>query len=275
MKQNIPSILIIIILFCSVITAQDNTSDEIHLKNLGTQKGKVIRINENSVEFRSDKNLMYYNYPKKDIDFIILSTGEWITFNTANSLNGDNAESSWGYFSLSGGGLMNQLPLKEADIRKKGITVLADLDFQVSPIYSIGFQLGYNEIYIDRKSFLLQNGYSDSNSTVNGGTSYLFSAGVINRFFLFPNSFLKPMLSLYTGYGNMLISTTEIVSANSGQTNPDLSKQGILAGGGVSFFISTGNRSGIVLGSRYNWLFYKKENIQFVNFNIGYVIPIN
>ncbi len=274
MKQTILFLFIVAIFSTNAVVAQGKIPDEIHLKYYGTIKGKVISIKENSVEFRSDSTYMYYDYPKKDVDFIVLSSGEWITFSNERRSN-EGAGFSWGYLTLSGGGLMNQKPSAEAALRKRGYSVLADLNYQPGESFSTGLQIGYNELDINHNAYLSQNGYSDTNSTVSGGTSYLFSVGSINRIFLFPNSSFKPVISFFVGYGNLLISQTEIISATGSSVVSDLAKHGLLAGGGISFFIETGTRSGFILGSKYNWLFYKKENLQFVNFNIGYAIPIN
>ena len=274
MKQAILFLFIAVIFPGSVLIAQGKIPDEIHLKYYGTIKGKVISIKENSVEFRSDSTYMYYDYPKKDIDFIVLSSGEWITFSNERRSNGEPGF-SWGYFTLSGGGLMNQKPSTEAALRKRGYSILADLSYQPGQAFSTGLQIGYNELDINSGVYLSQNGYSDTNSTVSGGTSYLFSVGLINRIFLFPNSAVKPVISFFVGYGNLLISRTEIISTTGGNVVSDLAKYGFLTGGGISFFLETGTRSGFLLGSKYNWLFYKKGNIQFINFNIGYIIPIN
>ena len=273
MKQTI-LLLFVITIFSGSLFAQGRIPDEIHLKYYGTIKGKVISIKDNSVEFRSDSTYMYYDYPKKDIDFIVLSSGEWITFSNQKKSN-EIPGFSWGYFTLSGGGLMNQKPSTEAALRKRGYSLSADLNYQPGQAFSTGLQIGYNELGINHNIYLSQNGYSDTNSTVSGGTSYLFSVGSINRIFLFPNSAFKPVISFFVGYGNLLISRTEIMSTSGNRVVSDLAKHGLLAGGGISLFIETGTRSGFLLGSKYSWLFYKKENIQFVNFNIGYVIPIN
>lgn len=274
MKQTILFLFAVIIFSGGFLYAQKKIPDEIHLKYYGTIKGKVISIKANSVEFRSDSTYMYYDYPKKDIDFIVLSSGEWITFNNQRRSN-EEPGVSWGYFVLSGGGLMNQKPSTEAALRKRGYSLSADLNYQPGQSFSTGLQIGYNELGIDHSAYLSQNGYSDTNSTVLGGTSYLMSVGLINRIYLFPNSVIKPVISIFLGYGNLLISRTEIISTKGGSVVSDLSKHGFLTGWGISLFLETGTRSGFLLGSKYNWLFYKKENIQFVNFNIGYVIPIN
>jgi hypothetical protein len=275
MRQNILPIFIIVIIAFNTLLAQEQSYDELHLKNIGFIKGKVIRIDENSVEFRADSNFMYYTYPKKDIDFIVLSTGEWVTFeNGKTSINRDY-ETSWGYLNLSGGGIMNEKPLDEAAVRKSGFSFSADLNYQVGRAFSTGFQIGYNQIDANSNVYLMQNGYSYLNSTISGGTSYLLSVGSINRIFIFPNSFIKPVISLFAGYGNLLISRSEIISPTGNRQISDLSKNGLLTGAGAALFIDTGTRSGIMIESKYNWLIYKKENIEFITFNVGYVIPIN
>lgn len=274
MKQAILFLFVAIIFSSCITIAQEKIPDEIHLKYYGTIKGKVINIKENSVEFRSDSTFMYYEYPKKDIDFIVLASGEWITFSTEKRSN-DSPGIRWGYFALSGGGLMNQKPLDEAALRKSGFSALADLNYQPGESFSIGLQIGYNELNINDGVYLSQNGYSDTNSTVSGGKSYLLSVGLINRIYLFPKLPVKPVVSFFVGYGNLLISKAEIISSRGGSVVSDLTKYGLLTGAGLSFFIETGTRSGLLFGGKYNWLFYKKENIQFINFDIGYVIPIN
>lgn len=274
MKKNIAAAILIILISSSVLLAQKKKPDEIHLKYFGTVKGKVIRIKGDSVEFRSGDNNLLYNYPKDDINYIILSSGEWISFKYENNFS-EKESSGWGYFSLSGGGIVNLKPLNEADLRKRGLSVLADLNYQTSKFYSIGFQLGYSEVNLNGNNFLIQNGYSATSSTVTGGTSYLMSAGLINRIFIFPDSFIEPAISFFLGYGNLLISESDVSYSSGKKVLPDVTKKGYLASLGLGFLIQTGTNSGIILESKYNWLFHKKERIQFLNINIGYIIPIN
>ncbi len=275
MKRNSLLLFIIVILCSNALIAQETSTDEIHIKNVGTKKGKVISIDENTVEFRSDSNYMYYTYPKADIDFIVLSSGEWITFKNGKKTISTSSQYSWGYFCLSGGGIMNQKPLSEATIRKRGLSFSADLNYQIGRAFSTGFQIGYNEISVNNNEYLTQNGYSGTNSTITGGTSYLFSVGLVNRIFLLPNASVKPIISFFVGYGNLLISRTEIISPSGGLIVSDLTKYGFLSAAGIALFIETGTRSGFLFESKYNWLFYKKEKIEFLNFNVGYAIPIN
>lgn len=275
MRRNIlPALIIIVIAFNSLL-AQEHSYDEIHLKNIGVIKGKVITINENTVEFRADSNYMYYTYPKKDIDFIVLSTGEWVTFENGRTSISRNYETSWGYLNLSGGGIQNEKPLDEAAVRKRGFSFSADLNYQVGKVFSTGLQIGYNQTSVNSNVYLLRYSTSTLNSALSGGTSYLLSIGSINRIFIFPNSSIKPVISLFFGYGNLLISRSEINSPTGNIQISDWSRDGFLTGAGASFFIDTGTRSGIMIGSKYNWLIYKKENIEFITINIGYVIPIN
>jgi hypothetical protein len=275
MRKNILIVFVMFIIASISLLAQEQSYDELHLKNIGAIKGKVINIGENTVEFRADSNYMYYTYPKKDIDFIVLSTGEWVTFENGRTSINRNYETSWGYLNLSGGGIQNEKPLDEAAIRKRGFLFSADLNYQVGRAFSTGFQIGYTQTEVNSNVYLLQNGYSGLNSSLSGGTSYLLSIGSINRIYLFPNSAIRPVISFFVGYGNLLISRSEIMSPSGNQQISDLSRDGLLTGAGAALFIDTGTRSGIMIGSRYNWLIYKKENIEFLTFNVGYVIPIN
>jgi hypothetical protein len=275
MRKYILIVFVMFITASNTLLAQEQSYDELHLKNIGVIKGKVMSIGESTVEFRADSNYMYYTYPKKDIDFIVLSTGEWVTFENGRTSINRNYETSWGYLNLSGGGIQNEKPLDEAAVRKRGFSFSADLNYQIGRAFSTGFQVGYNQTEVNSNVYLLQNGYSGLNSSLSGGTSYLLSIGSINRIYIFPNSSIKPVISFFAGYGNLLISRSEIISPSRNQQISDLSKDGLLAGAGAALFIDTGTRSGIMIGSRYNWLIYKKENIEFITFNIGYVIPIN
>ncbi len=274
MKKNIVLTISIILISVFVLSAQGKKPDEIHLKYFGTVKGNVIKIKKHSVEFRSEDNDLLYDYPKEDINYIILSTGEWISFSDENNLSGKES-SGWGYFNLAGGGIVNLKPLNESDIRKNGISVFADLNYQFNQFYSMGFQLGYSEVKLNKNNFLAQNGYSGTNNTVSGGTSYLMSAGLINRIFVLPGSSVKPAVLFFLGYGNLLISETDVNYISGKNVFPDVSKTGFMSGVGLEFLIGTGTNSGFILGSRYNWLFHKDEKIHFLNFNLGYVIPIN
>jgi hypothetical protein len=273
MRQNVLIVFVMIVIVSNAILAQEQSYDELHLKNIGVIKGKVISIDENTVEFRADSNYMYYSYPKKDIDFIVLSTGEWVTFENGRTSISRSYETSWGYLNLSGGGIQNEKPLNEAAVRKRGFSFFADLNYQIGRVFSTGFQIGYNQTSVNSNVYLSR--YSTLNSTLSGGTSYLLSIGSINRIFIFPNSSIKPVISLFFGYGNLLISRSEIISSTGSKEIPDLSRDGFLTGAGAELFIETGTRSGIMIGSKYNWLIYKKEKIEFITFNIGYVIPIN
>jgi hypothetical protein len=275
MRKYILIVFVMFITASNTLLAQEQSYDELHLKNIGVIKGKVMSIGESTVEFRADSNYMYYTYPKKDIDFIVLSTGEWVTFENGRTSINRNYETSWGYLNLSGGGIQNEKPLDEAAVRKRGFSFSADLNYQIGRAFSTGFQVGYNQTEVNSNVYLLQNGYSGLNSSLSGGTSYLLSIGSINRIYIFPNSSIKPVISFFAGYGNLLISRSEIMSPSGNQQISDLSKDGLLAGAGAALFIDTGTRSGIMIGSRYNWLIYKKENIELITFNIGYVIPIN
>ena len=275
MKKNIVFVICIILSSVFVLRAQEKKTDEIHLKYFGAVKGKVIRVKADSVEFRADDNGLLYDYPKEDINYIILSTGEWISFKEETNFQGQETKVSYGYFSLSGGGMVNLKPLNEADIRKEGISFLADLNYQFNKFYSIGFQLGYSSVNLNGNNFLLQNGYSGTKASVTGGTSYLMSVGLVNRIFILPRFFIKPLVSFFIGYGNLLISGTNVSDPTGKKIFPDVSKKGYLMGGGLGFLIATGTNSGIIIESKYNWLFYKDQKIHFLNFNLGYVIPIN
>ncbi len=257
-----------------VLRAQEKKTDEIHLKYFGTVRGKVIKIKQSTVEFRSGDNDLLYDYPKTDIDYIILSTGEWISFNQENNFS-EKESSAWGYFSLNGGGIVNLRPLNEAKIRKQGISFLADLNYQFNKFYSLGIQLGYSSVNLNGNNFLVQNGFSGTKAAVNGGTSYLMSVGLVNRIFIFTGSFVEPILSIFSGYGNLLTSETDVDYITGKKVFPDSSKKGFLTTLGTGLFIKTGITSGIKLESGYNWFFYKNEKKHFVNFNLGCVIPIN
>jgi hypothetical protein len=156
MRQSILIVFIIYIIASNALFAQEQSYDELHLKNIGVIKGKIIRIDENTVEFRADSNYMYYTYPKKDIDFVVLSTGEWVTFENGRTSFNRNYETSWGYLNLSGGGIQNEKPLDEAAIRKRGFSFSADLNYQIGRVFSTGFQIGYNQTSVNSNVYLLR-----------------------------------------------------------------------------------------------------------------------
>lgn len=270
-----PLLLIFILAgFCASASAQNGKTDLLKHKYLGDLKGSVINISADSVEFKNAGTKLIYEYPKSDIDYIILSTGRWISFDEQGKTFVVNSMGGWGYFILSGGLAGNISPDPGADIWKDGISFAADLNYRVNDYYSLGFRIGYDAVKIREGSFISNSGLA-AGTGISGGTTYRMTLGLINRVFLLPSFAVSPVVSLFAGYGNLIVSEIEIKQPAGNSNIGGVTSDGAIISAGAGFKISTGQRSGVIIGADYNWFFIKDNRQRYFTLHIGYLLPIN
>jgi hypothetical protein len=73
-------LLLLFVLISAVCYSQNDSTDKIELKNNKTIEGKVVKIKTSAVEFKESSSDLIYEYEKKEIRYIKLSSGKVLTF---------------------------------------------------------------------------------------------------------------------------------------------------------------------------------------------------
>lgn len=273
MIKRICPAMIIVLLAAAICYGQNKNFDLLKHKFFGELKGKLIKTFDETVQFKRSDTGLIYNYEKKNIDYVILSTGEWISFNRDEKVFVSNVFGGWGFFHLSAGAVNNLKPSENSQIQKYGISFNADLNYEVNNFYSVGFLIGYDANKMNGSKFLEISGIK--NATAAGGEKYQLKTGIINRFWLFNSSFISPVISIFGGYENLEVSDINLNTAGVESTINGFTKDGFLFSGGLGLKFSTGEKSGFLLTGDYNWFFIKNERAEYLTFHIGYILPIN
>ena len=270
--------LITILLFAWAINslsfAQGKKYDLLRHKYFGEIKGKVVRIMADSVEFRKAPSGLLYIYAKKNIQYIITASGQWLSFNQNRDTFINNALGGWGYFNISGGVIHNLKPAYESAVHNTGLSARADLDYQVNDFYSIGMLIGYEEVKLKDEKFISENNLNPR-TIVNGGTAYRLKLGLVNRFYLFPSSFISPLISIFAGYGNTIFSEADYSYQGNKTIIRESDKKGVLVSAGGGIKISTGEKSGFLLVGDYYRFFSGSERYDYLTIHLGYIFPVN
>jgi hypothetical protein len=274
MNRKLISIIFVLILLVMNEFPQSKTnlfrSDNLNLVNRKSTKllentRQSGNYNYRLIQYKLTGHKDNYTFTTGHQNFVDSTDGFIVT----NSLGG------WGYFNLSLGIVRNLKPTVDSNIWKYGISVNADLNYQVGNFYSFGFLIGYNEISMKNSKYLESVGLNSSNFSTTGGKSYQLILGGINRFWFFPSSFVSPVISLFGGYENLIVY--DIMLNKSGTINKvtGFTKSGFLFAGGVGLKFSTGEKNGFLLSSDYNWFFNKKIRYEYLTFHFGYILSIN
>lgn len=268
-------LFVIIAVSSTQIKSQQNKFDILFHKYLGRQEGRVIKIEDKTVEFRLTKTNLLYKYPKEEIKYIILINGEWIAFTDSFDTNNKINFKPTGSFILSAGKAITVGRGVLENQKKSGYEFRSELSYNASSIYSIGFMIGYSFIRTDETKLLLNNNYPLSNSSANAGNVYHLRVGLNNRFMILPSFSLVPEVNIYFGYSNQIISESTIISSSVVNKIPDNIEKGIELGVGVGFLIKTGHNYGLIINWQYSRIFQKRKGINFLYFDMGYSVPIN
>ena len=72
--------IICILFLSSFCFAQKDTTDRLELRNEKLYKGKVVVIRARTIDFRESSTDLLYEFEKKDIRYLKLSSGQVLTF---------------------------------------------------------------------------------------------------------------------------------------------------------------------------------------------------
>jgi len=244
-------------------------------QGLNLVNGKPTNLLENAVQ-SSNYNSRFIQYESTATrDSYMFANGDRKSIDSTEEIFVANSLGGWGYFNLSLGIVRNLKPTLDSNMWDYGISVNADLNYQIGDFYSFGFLIGYNEIIMNSSIYLESGGLNSSNFSATGGKSYQLILGGINRFWFFPSSFVSPVISLFGGYENLIVSDIELNNSGKIAIVPGFTKDGFVFAGGVGLKFSTGKKSGFLLTSDYNWFFNKKDRYEYLTLHLGYLLPIN
>ncbi len=274
MNGKFISIIFVLILLVTKASPQVKTN-YLKSQNLNLVNENPTSLLGNAVR-SSNYNSRFIQYGSTATrDSYIFANGDRKSIDSTEGIFVTNSSGGWGYFNLRLGIVRNLKPTLDSNIWEYGISVNADLNYQVGDFYSVGFLIGYNEISMNSSKYLESVGLNSSKFNATGGKSYQLILGTINRFWFSPSSFVSPVISLFGGYENLIFSDIELNNSGKIATVPGFTKDGFLFAGGVGLKYSTGEKSGFLLTGDYNWFFSKTDRYEYLTFHLGYVLPIN